>query len=179
MNFENRMSLRAATKDDFDAIYDAIEDNFVPEERREREKARRIFHEEKYSVLHIMDGTEKVGFFTVWKLDVYAYVEHFVVYKEFRNRGYGGAALELLKNEYSELVLEAEPPAEGMAARRVAFYERCGFCQNEQYYMQPSYREGGDGVELVLMSYPSILSDFHGIAREIYAKVYKKKYSLM
>ena len=71
-------------------------------------------------------------------------------------------------------MLEAEPPEEGMRARRVDFYERNGFVRNPQKYIQPAYREGGDEVELVLMSYPDTLGEFERAVEEIYKKVYNK-----
>ena len=132
-----------------------------------------------YTVFHILDVDSRVGFVTVWELDGVAFVEHFVVYEAFRNRGYGSKTLELLKERYDNIVLEAEPPTEGMAARRVAFYERCGFYRNDQYYIQPPFRKNENGIQLVLMSYPSILYDFHSTAREIYSKVYKKIYKII
>ena len=166
------MRLEKATLEDFDAIYDALEKSFIPEERREREDAERLMAEGEYTLFHILDGESRVGFVTVWELDGFAFVEHFVTYEKFRNMGYGSAALGVLKDRYANIVLEAEPPTEGIAARRVAFYERCGFCRNEQYYLQPPYRLGDSGVELVLMSLPAVLEDFDRVVAEIYEKVY-------
>ena len=170
------MKLQKATLDDFDGVYDALEKSFIPEERREREDAEHLMAEGKYTLFHILDGESRVGFITVWELDRFAFVEHFVTYEGLRNRGYGGAALELLKEKYAKIVLEAEPPTEGIAARRVAFYERCGFCRNPQYYYQPSYRKNGNGVELVLMSLPTVLEDFDDSVSEIYDNVYDENY---
>ena len=166
------MRLQIASTEDFDSVFDAIESSFIPEERREREDARRLMEEGRYTLIHVLDGECRVGFLTVWELDGFTFVEHFVTYEKYRNKGYGSAALGLLKEKYASIVLEAEPPTEELAARRVAFYERCGFCRNPQYYFQPSYRKNGNGVELVLMSLPTVLGDFSGTVAEIYKKVY-------
>ena len=173
---EKKIRLQKVAEEDFDAFFDEIEKNFIPEERRERADARRLMAEGEYTVLCLIGGDRRVGYITVWELDGFAYVEHFVTRAEYRNHGYGGAALSALKERYDRIVLEAEPPTGEMPIRRLAFYERNGFCRNEQYYFQPAYREGGDGVELVLMSYPTLLSDFHTVARDIYAKVYGREY---
>lgn len=173
---ERKMKLQRAENDDFDLIYDDLEKSFIPEERRDRVDARRLMEDGEYTVYHVLDADKRVGFITVWELDGFAFIEHFVIYEQFRNCGYGSRALTLLKEKYDNIVLEAEPPTEGIPARRVAFYERCGFCRNEQYYIQPPYRQGEDGVELVLMSCPTVLDDFRRTAREIYSKVYKKVY---
>lgn len=172
------MELQIAATEDFDSVYDALEASFIPEERRDREDAHRLMLAGKYTVFHVLDGDCRVGFLTVWELDGFAFVEHFVTYEKYRNCGYGSAALGLLKGRYDSIVLEAEPPTEGMPARRIAFYERNGFCRNKSFYLQPPYRATEAGVELVLMSYPTALDDFHGVAGEIYGKVYGKKYCL-
>jgi len=170
------LSLVKADISEFDFVYDALERNFIPEERRDREDALALLMKGAYTVYHILDEAERVGFITVWELSDSGFIEHFVVYEAYRNRGYGASALELLKGKYKKLVLEAEPPTDGMPARRVAFYERCGFARNEQYYFQPPYREGGEGVELVLMSWPTRLDGFQVTVREIYANVYNKNF---
>lgn len=172
------MVLEKAFIEDFDSVYDALEASFIPEERRKRDDARALMLSGKYTVFHVLDGECKIGFITVWDLEGFAFVEHFVTYEEYRNKGYGSRALSLLKERYDSIVLEAEPPTEGMPARRIAFYERNGFCRNKQFYLQPPYRESENGVELVLMSYPSVLDDFHCTAGEIYKKVYNKNYKI-
>lgn len=173
---DRKMRLQKAENEDFDSIYDELEKNFILEERREREKARALISDGAYTVYHVLDDETHIGFITVWELTGFAFVEHFVTYDEFRNKGYGSAALELLKEKYGNIVLEAEPPEGEMPARRVAFYERNGFHRNEQYYFQPPFRKGGKGVELKLMSYPTLLADFHTVAKEIYARVYGREY---
>ena len=81
--------------------------------------------------------------------------------------------LALLRKKYEKIVLEVEPPYDEMKRRRIAFYERQGFCQNDYPYVQPPYREGETGVELILMSLPSPLSDCGECIKEMYEKVYK------
>ena len=168
------MELKKIVYDDFDAIYSEMEKNFVKEERRDYISALKLLDKEEYFVYHIMVDGENVGFITVWLLSDFTFIEHFVVYEKYRNLGYGGMALSLIKEKYCKAVLEAEPPEVGIRERRVAFYERNGFVRNPQKYIQPAYREGGDEVELVLMSCPTILSDFDRAVEEIYKKVYSK-----
>ena len=168
------MELKNILMDDFDAIYSEVEKNFVKEERRDYIPAKKLLDKEEYLVYHITVGEENVGFITVWLLSDFAFIEHFVVYEKYRNLGYGRMALSLIKDKFGKAVLEAEPPSEGIRARRVAFYERNGFIRNPQKYIQPAYSEGGDEVELVLMSYPDILGEFERAVEEIYKKVYNK-----
>lgn len=170
------MKLIRMKKDEFSLVYKEMEKNFPREEIRDFAPALALVDgEEKYRIYHIVDGDEKVGFLAVWGLDGFTFIEHFVVYGPYRNKGYGGLTLSLAKDEFKSLVLEAEPPETEMAKRRIAFYHRNGFLSNEEPYLQPSYRTAGEEVELVLMSYPTRLTDFFGAVKEIYTNVYKKE----
>ena len=168
------MWLTKASKADFEVIYPAMQNSFIPDEIREKDAALTVLDEEDYTVYKIYENAEWVGFITLWELSGFAFIEHFAVFSEYRNRGYGGRTVEMVKEKYESLVLEAEPPIEEIQKRRIGFYERCGFCQNDYEYMQPSYREGGAEVRLVLMSYPAPLSDCEATKREIYSRVYKR-----
>ena len=73
------------------------------------------------------------------------------------------------------MILEAEPPFGKLETRRLAFYRRNGFCENEKEYMQPSYRKDGNEVPLVIMRYPQILDEFDYPISLIKRKVYQKQ----
>ena len=167
------MELIKAKAEDFSLIYSDMEKSFVREEIRDRDAARAGMTNEKYSVYHVTDGGTRVGFMTVWKLSGFLFLEHFVTYEAFRNKGYGTAALKLLKEKSELIILEAEPPIEDMQKRRSGYYKRNGFSENDFPYTQPPYRDGDEGVELVLMSYPKKLSDVDSFVEEIYREVYK------
>ena len=172
------MELKRIENEDFDLIYSEMEKNFIYEEYRDRISARKLLDKAEYLVYHITEKGENVGFIAVWTLADFVFIEHFVIYEKYRNLGYGGMALSLIKEKYGKAVLEAEPPTGGIRARRVAFYERNGFRQNPQKYMQPALREDCDGVELVIMSYPDVLCDFDAAVKEIYEKVYNRGFLL-
>lgn len=167
------MELLKIKKEEFDAVYDELERNFVPEERRDREEARAILDRPEFEFLHLVEGGEKVGFISLWHLEGFTFAEHFVTYEKFRSRGFGGEALDLLRERYPLILLECEHPETPLKARRVAFYRRHGFVENDYLYFQPSYH-GGEGVPLILMSCPTLLDDFDAAVCEIYAKVYGK-----
>ena len=168
------MRLIKATKVDFEVIYPAMESSFIPDEIRDKDAALAVLTEEGYVVYKIYENDTWVGFITLWELSDFSFIEHFAIFSEYRNRGYGERTLEKIKESYASLVLEAEPPITDIQKRRIGFYERCGFCQNDYEYMQPSYRAGGSEVRLVLMSYPEPLSDCEATKRELYSRVYKR-----
>ncbi len=170
------MQIIKATVEDFDLIYSEMEKNFVREEIRDRGSAREVMEDENYVIYHVTEGGTRVGFITVWELSGFAFAEHFVTYEKFRNKGYGHEAIKIIEEKYKRVVLEVEHPLDDMKKRRIAFYKRQGFFENAQPYIQPPYREDGEGVPLILMSYPAPLSDFDAHVTEIYERVYKKTY---
>ena len=168
------MKLEAMSACDFDGIYAQMEENFIVEERRDRADAKAVLEDPAYEILHLIDGQTRVGFVGLWHLEgENTFLEHFVIYAAYRGRGYGAKALRLLQDRFARLVLEAEYPKTEIAARRVAFYQRNGFFKNDFPYVQPSYRKGGEGVPLLLMSYPTPLADPARVARLLQARVYK------
>ena len=170
------MRLVPVSDAEFDGVFDEMENNFIKEERRDREAARVLLGESRYTFFHVEDEGERVGFVTLWRLESTTFVEHFVTYEGYRNRGVGRRVLALLADTYGSLVLEAEHPETEMAARRLGFYGRCGFHRNDLPYIQPPYRDGGDGVPLILLSYPDPLADPRATAGEIYKTVYGRTY---
>jgi len=158
---------------EFDSIYDAMTEAFPYEERRDRAVARALLAEPRYRIFHTVEEGVRVGFVTLWELDGLTFVEHFVTYPPYRNQGCGAAVIRLLQARYQGLVLEVEHPDTPLAARRQAFYRRCGFACNAYPYVQPSYHGGRAGVPLVLMSYPAALEDPASVKERLYREVYR------
>lgn len=162
--------------EEFDTVWGHMEESFPYDERRDKEDARAVLSERLYRFYHIERDGMRVGFITVWSLGAFCYVEHFAVYREFRGTGIGLQALELAKSSFGELVLEVEPPETEQARRRIGFYRRAGLHLHPDFaYLQPSYH-GGEGVPLLLMSYPTPLSDPKTVARTLYKEVYRVPY---
>ena len=167
------MNLRKIEAADFDAVYDKMEAAFIREERRDREPARALLQNPLYHLYHLeADGT-RVGFVALWTLGEWTFMEHLAIDGQYRNRGYGAMALDVLKRRFDRIVLEVEQPTTEMAARRIGFYERNGFCQNDYPYRQPSYREPGDEIDMILMTYPTPAADCAAVVDTLYRHVYK------
>ena len=159
---------------DFDAIYAAMERNFIPDERRDYAHARRVLDCPEFHLFHVECENEKVGFVSFWCLDGVTFFEHFVIYEAFRGNGIGEQVLSLMKEKFSPLVLECERPVEPIQACRAAFYKRNGFCENDCDYYQPAYSAQGSEVPMLLLSYPTPLEDPHGVAEQIRREVYER-----
>lgn len=165
------MQLIKARKEDLQFIYSQMEQNFIREEIRDYEDAKAVFDNEKYVIYHIVVEGERLGFMTVWNLEGFTYLEHFVVYAQYRSKGYGGVALDMLLNKSGLVVLECEPPVTLMQKKRVDFYTRHGMIISEREYFQPPYRKGGKGCKLKLLSNVE-LTDFDKIVNVLYKEVY-------
>lgn len=165
------MRLLEINKQEFEGIYAAMCEAFPYEERRDLAAARALLDTPSYHIFHTVAGDERVGFVALWELDGLTFLEHFVTYQAYRNRGFGSQVLSVLQARYPALVLEAEHPETEMATRRLAFYGRAGFVKNDYPYLQPSYH-GGEGVPLALLSYPAALADPAATAKMLKRAVY-------
>lgn len=169
------MKIVKATHTDFDSFFSELNRNFSPDERRDFRSALSLFDRGEYDVYNICkENGEKVGFISIWDFSDFVYAEHFVIYEKHRNLGYGTEALKAVKEAFKKIVLEAETPENELQRRRLAFYKRNGFLENEKPYMQPAYRKDSSEVSLVIMSYPDILDDFDTVVSQIKERVYYK-----
>ena len=160
-------------KADFDAIYTSMEQNFIEDERRSYAHARRVLGHPAFHIYHVESEGEEVGFISFWRLDGVTFAEHFVIFEPYRGQGLGARVLALFQQKFSPLVLECERPESPLQARRAAFYLRNGFHDNPCDYHQPAYREGGNEVPMLLLSYPAPLDDPGATAAYIKHEVYE------
>lgn len=149
---------------------------FPEEEYRDLAEMRAFTkNKQKFHNNLIYDDGTFVGLITYWDFGSFCYVEHFATLPELRNRGYGRAILEKLKEELQRpIVLEVECPTEEMAQRRIGFYGRQGFKLWKHEYMQPPYRPGGESLPLLLMACGDLDEDknFEKIEKTIHKEVY-------
>lgn len=166
------MQLTNINISEFEEFYRELKKSFIEDERRDFGNALRLFKDGKYEVRSIISDGKRVGFISLWHTPDFVFAEHFVIHEEYRNLGLGAKALCELKRLFSKIVLEAEPPIEEIAKRRLAFYKRNGFIENEGAYAQPAYRKGASEVPLVIMSYPERLENFKSAVSQIKKTVY-------
>ena len=171
MNLVDSCHFQKIKHEDFGIIYSEMESAFIKEERRTFEAALAVLDNEKYALYDIIFDEVRVGFISLWELEGCIFIEHFAMREAYRGKGYGSAVLDALKVRYEKIFLEAEPPKNEISRRRIAFYQRCGFVLNDIPYMQPSYH-GGEGLRLVIMSYPDVFDNFDKTKKELYSTVY-------
>lgn len=135
------------------AIY---EDSFPIDERRDFALLMDLLSNNDAFILEaICYDNRVVGMLSTWQLAEWRYIEHFAVEAAMRGGGIGRDVLQRFidRNELP-VVLEVEPPIDTYTRRRIDFYRSMGFVLHEAFhYIQPSYGEGREAVELRLMTY--------------------------
>lgn len=76
-------------------MYEQMQANFIVDELRDYDDIVRLFGH-NYYILHIMLDKTKVEIMGLWQVGDYKYLEHVVIYEQFRNNGIARQALELL-----------------------------------------------------------------------------------
>ena len=94
-----------------------------------------------------------------------------------RDCGRGTDFINQFLNQNKKLVIvEVEHPTTIQAKRRIHFYERLGFKFNEYLYTQPSYHRSGETIDLIITTYPRLITKEEYdkyitiIKREVYNK---------
>ena len=164
---------------DYDQMYHLMEASFPQDEYRPRAAQKALFDDPAYRVYaHYDDCHTLLAFLAIWDFCQFVFIEHFAVKPECRNGGLGSRLLQELATLLNKpLCLEAELPENDLAKRRIAFYQRGGFCQNPYPYEQPALAEGQNSVPLCILTrpYPITEKEFSALRDTLYQKVYKLK----
>lgn len=143
----------------FNTVFEKMEAAFPYEERRDCFDQKECLKNEYFKFYEIYDGDTPIGFTALWIFEEFIFIEHIAIDEKKRGGGYGSKAIELIKEHYQRpIILEAEAPVTEQQIKRIRFYERLKFNVNTYDYTQPSYH-GGEGVPLLILSYPNILTD--------------------
>lgn len=175
---ENQMPL-----DIFRHVFAILEYSFPETERRGFSEHFAELKKSSFRSAVISENGEVHGFINFRVLSRLIFIEHFAVAREFRGKGLGSSALrELLANaEKLPIILEVEPAETSETARRrIEFYKRLGFYENNGEYYQPPFGKDGKALPLILLSYPERLSgeEFSICAEVIYREAYETDFRL-
>lgn len=135
------------------ALYECA---FPASERRGAAQHAEAMQNAAFHCLHLADEQGFVGILSYWKWDKCCYVEHLAIVPARRGQGCGHRALELVP---APVILEIEPVADAGTARRLSFYESCGFARLSQPHVQLAYQSGQPDVPLWLLSRPELGND--------------------
>ncbi|NQX81914.1 MAG: GNAT family N-acetyltransferase [Flavobacteriaceae bacterium] len=154
-----QIRLKNITDNYFKAAWEIYEDAFPLEERRLLDDQACVLKNSDYHFDVLIDDKQLIGFILWWDLDIYRYVDHFATSKQLRNKGLGRLILDkFINNGKKPIILEVELPTSTINHRRIKFYQRIGFKLNNHHYETPPIQEGQPPLQLLLMSYPNIIS---------------------
>lgn len=138
---------------------DLLSVSFPVEERRDGDLQRKIMKHPDYRLMAIADGDTAVGVAGYFDAPQFVYFENFCILPDKRNGGYGSETLKLLTDGLNKpFILEAEPPANELTRRRIAFYKRNGMKENPYPHIQPHYRKDDPDLPLVILSYGKVIT---------------------
>lgn len=160
---------------DFDAIYQLMEKSFPSYEIRTYEEMKKQLTDDRFRFITKYKNDVLIALLGLWDLENCQFVEYLAISEDEQGSGLGSLMMtELLKGNSKVILLEVEPPVDTQSRKRVAFYERLGFHLNTTYYSIPPLREGETDLELKLMSYPNLLTDyeFEDYKNKLYQELY-------
>jgi len=144
----------------FQEAWVLYENSFPLEERRLLDSQAKIFKNDDYNFDIVIEDEQFIGFVLWWEFDNLRYIEHFATTEHLRNKGYGKLILDtFIKRNHIPIILEVELPNSKICQRRIKFYERIGFRLNTHYYEIPPQHKGFSPLELLIMSFPSSISE--------------------
>ena len=153
-------------------IYHSYCTSFPEDERRGEAQFWDLFDNEYAQIVSIVKEEKNIGYLILWELSEFVFVEHFEIFSQFRGQNFGSEVLTQLIQKHGELILETEPvELNTIAERRVKFYERNGFSILKKDYIQPSYGDGKNALNLFLMGTFSP-EDLEKSIAEIYEIIY-------
>ncbi len=144
----------------FKKAWKLYEEAFPSKERRLLNDQSRILQDDNYHFDILVDKNHFIGFILWWDFETHRYIDHFATSVEQRNKGVGKLILNKFINANDkQILLEVELPTSIINERRIKFYKRVGFKLNQHYYEIPSLKEDQSPLQLLLMSYPKIISE--------------------
>lgn len=160
------------TRKKLSRIFSVYEKTFPEDERREEDQFLSLIENNNCYMYSVKKEDYSVGYLILWRCSDFYFLEHFEVFEEFRNLKLGSEILSVLKEKFGNIILESEPTSlDEMAERRINFYLRNDFTIISEDYIQPSYGEGKNALNLFLLSNSSNVESLAVIA-EIHQTVY-------
>ena len=160
-------------------VREIYEGSFPVDERRDYTMLVELISRSDTFILEAICNDDIVlGMLSSWKLDGWLYIEYFAIASACRGRGIGREVIQtFIDCSNQPIVLEVEPPTDDLSCRRIEFYRSLGFVLHDTYrYIQPSYGEGREAVELRLMTYGAPVDcDLEAITRMLHCHVYGVK----
>lgn len=138
---------------------------FPASERRGAVQHAEAMQDAAFHCLHLADTHGFVGLLSYWLWGELCYVEHLAIAPGRRGQGLGHLALAHVP---APAILEIEPVVDEQTARRLRFYESCGFVRLPQPHVQLAYQAGQPDVPLWLLSRPAMSAQMVGVFEQLF-----------
>lgn len=170
------MKITKLQNQDFEKMFDIMQQAFPPAEYRPKEKQYAILSDPNYSNNVLKENCEILAFIATWKLPKFIFAEHFAVLKELRGQGIGSEFLKTYINTLDlPLVLEVENLSDTISLKRIEFYKRLGFILTDICYDQPNFQKYSTKIPLRIMYHPNGRQlDLNIVKPDIFTNIYKK-----
>lgn len=162
----------------FDDVFSLMQKSFPKNEYRTYENQKKLLGNKYYKIIpYFGNGNELLAFAAIWEFDSFTFVEHIAVSEKCRGMGIGSKIMrDIIEKSNTDIILEIEPPTDGISTKRLRFYERLGFKCNDYPYLQLPLNENDKPIPLKILSYPQTIDEqkFKEIQKIIYSNVYDK-----
>ena len=158
MNFKQ---IRCISDIDFELTWQTYSSSFPVYEKRLLNSHKEALADSRFFANSVYDKGKYIGFIFYWILDSYIFIEHFAIKENYRNMNYGSKIIGKLISENARftLLLEIDPPEDEISRRRLSFYSRLGFKNNDQIIHRiPSFQKNLGSYNLNILSYGRTLS---------------------
>jgi GNAT superfamily N-acetyltransferase len=139
-------------------VWNLYENSFPIAERRKREDHLRACENELFHPMSVWENDQLIGIAFYWEWSNYRYVEYLAVPPELHGHGYGSQIIKEIRDSKHTIILEIDPLINELTVRRLQFYERAGFTLTPYRFMHLPYRLDGAPQELLILSYPKMIS---------------------
>ncbi len=155
----NRITINSITHPLFEAFWELYEPAFPLCERRTKESYARVFTNPDFHLEMWVECGRIHGLIGWWECPGVRFAEHYAIHPDLHSSGYGSRFLkEWMAESATPVLLEIEPPVDEITNRRLNFYKRLGFHENNIYHLQPPYHAGMGPLHLEILSYPQVIS---------------------
>jgi ribosomal protein S18 acetylase RimI-like enzyme len=135
------------------SIFSAYCETFPENERRSEKQFENLFIQEKVSIFSILNNSQFIGYFIIWELNNFSFLEHFEISEKFRSQSFGSKVLKKITENNPKIILETEHEnLNSNASKRIRFYQANGFHKISNSYIQPSYDQGKESLKLLLFA---------------------------
>lgn len=139
-------------------VWNLYEESFPIAERRKLEDHKRAFADPRFHPLSVWEEEVLLGIVFYWEWDNYRYIEYLAVSHDLRGSGYGFQIIKHIRDSQHTVILEIDPLENELSVRRLQFYERAGFTLTPYRFMHLPYRLDGVSQELLILSYPAMIT---------------------